>query len=134
MFYFLFLIYFSQQSTQSTLSASDGFDIENDNTIDSFSLSGSNETSSTVGRRNPRKRIVTPTASSSNPTPTFVKDAAMHALSMLSQNDEFTAFGEFIAAELRRLSNVAAQQLKRKLNRTLLDFVEMHEQVNGESI
>lgn len=58
----------------------------------------------------------------------------MHALSMLSQNDEFTAFGEFIAAELRRLSNVAAQQLKRKLNRTLLDFVEMHEQVNGESI
>lgn len=43
-----------------------------------------------------------------------------------------TNFGEFIAGELRRLPSTAAQSLKRKMNRMLLDFVDEHEQVNEE--
>lgn len=96
---------------------------------------GSTETSSkiAVGQRKQRKKAAsTPTASSNDPSQSFGIDAAMHAFRMLSQNDDFTIFGEFIAAELRRLPSVTAQILKRKLNRTLLDFVDSHEQVNRE--
>lgn len=110
---------------------------DNDNAVDNLSCTsmGSTGTSSTVavGHRKQRKKVAPAhTASSNEPQQTFGKDAAMHAFSMLSQNDDFTIFGEFIAAELRRLPSMTAQTLKRKLNRTLLDFVDTHEQVNEE--
>lgn len=41
--------------------------------------------------------------------------------------DEHTAFGEFIAAELRRLPSDEAQLLRRRLNRSLLDFYDEFE-------
>lgn len=60
--------------------------------------------------------------------PTLVKRSiklnAEQPLQCFSQPDEFTAFGEYVASELRCISYADAQILKRRMARILLDFHE----------
>lgn len=47
------------------------------------------------------------------------------ALKKMEENDSFQVFGDFIASELRKIPNkVDADRVQRKLQRTLLDFMD----------
>lgn len=52
------------------------------------------------------------------------KSIAKQPIQLLSRPDEFSAFGEYVASELRCLSYANAQTLKRRMARLLLDFHE----------
>lgn len=89
-------------------------------------MSTGEPSSSGVGQRRKRtvfRPIETPplveTAQSS-----AIKSIADAAMQMMCRSDEFSAFTDHICAELRRLPNDAAQLLKLRLTRTMLDFLE----------
>lgn len=53
-----------------------------------------------------------------------LKSTVGQQLPILCRPDEFSAFGEYVASELRCLSYADAQRLKRRMARLLLDFHE----------
>lgn len=52
------------------------------------------------------------------------KELAAMALTTMSQTDQYTAFGDHVAAELRSLTAAQAAFAKRKLARALVDIMD----------
>lgn len=76
-----------------------------------------------IAVRNKRKVELKPTSTID------AKKAALEGMNMalkkMEENDCFQIFGDFIASELRKIpSKVQADRIQRKLQRTLLDFMD----------
>lgn len=81
----------------------------------------------TVGQRKKRSRYTptpTPPKSPSSSSSVNYKNIAAHALTNLKELDKHAAFGEYIAAELRALTDADSDALRQKFSLTLFNFLE----------
>lgn len=54
-------------------------------------------------------------------------DSVQAAIAKLNENDSYQTFGNYVAAELRKLPRRQANYIQRKLNRTLLDLLDAND-------
>ncbi|XP_053698242.1 uncharacterized protein LOC128745236 [Sabethes cyaneus] len=54
-------------------------------------------------------------------------DSVQAAIAKLNENDSYQVFGNYVAAELRKLPRRQANFIQRKLNRTLLDLLDAND-------
>ena len=84
-----------------------------------------NETSKRTGHTIGKKRRTTSEKESDEYYKKVALDGMQKALSRMDDEDSFQTFGNFVASELRKISNFeTANRIQRKLNRALLDCID----------